>query len=132
MTALDTNILVRFLIGDDAVQAEKVYALLKKAESEKREFFVPLLVIQELIWVLESVYDIARQDILNSIDDLLLMPVLKFEQQTALHQFIHHAQNSKYDLPDLLIAHSVREQGGDTILTFDRKASKYDLFALVA
>jgi len=131
MSALDTNILIRFLVGDDEVQAGKVYALLKQAETEKKELFVPLLVVQELIWVLESVYDIARKDILDSIDDLLLMPVLQFEQQAALHQFIHHARKTNYDLADLLIAHSVREQGGDTTLTFDRKASKYALFTLV-
>jgi predicted nucleic-acid-binding protein len=67
MNAIDTNILVRFLVGDDKIQTRKVYKIFKKAESVKRELFVPLLVIQELIWVLESVYDIARGDILDSI-----------------------------------------------------------------
>jgi predicted nucleic-acid-binding protein len=45
MQGIDTNILIRFLIGDDALQAKKVYTIFKKAESEKNELFVPLLVM---------------------------------------------------------------------------------------
>jgi len=48
MKALDTNILVRFLTNDDAVQAKKVYQLFKNAEAKREHFFVPLLVVLEL------------------------------------------------------------------------------------
>jgi predicted nucleic-acid-binding protein len=36
MKGIDTNILVRFLIGDDEKQAKKVYSIFKKAESDKK------------------------------------------------------------------------------------------------
>jgi len=81
MKGADTNILIRFLIGDDEQQAKKVYDFFKKAESKKSELFVPLLVVLELIWVLESIYGILRTDILDSINELLLMQILKFEHQ---------------------------------------------------
>lgn len=130
MKGIDTNILIRFLVGDDEMQAKTVYNLFKKAESEKNEFFVPLLVILELIWVLESVYAITRAEILDSIRELLLMPILKFEQQAVLQQFIHSAPGNNHDLPDLLIAHSAKAQHCETVLTFDKKASRYNLFEL--
>ena len=79
MKGIDTNILVRFLVGDDEKQAKKVYVMFKKAETEKKELFVPVLVVLELIWVLESAYGISRSEILDSIDSLLLMPIFKFE-----------------------------------------------------
>ena len=46
MKAVDTNILVRFLVGDDALQTEKVYRIFKDAESGVRvklfrEIFLP-------------------------------------------------------------------------------------------
>ena len=131
MRGIDTNILIRFLIADDESQAEKVYKIFKKAESEKDELFVPLLVILELIWVLESVYEISRDEILNAINDLMLMPILNFEQQSILRKFTHAAQGNKHDLSDLLIAHSAISQGCETVITFDKKASKSDLFELV-
>ncbi|MEA1969361.1 MAG: type II toxin-antitoxin system VapC family toxin [Thermodesulfobacteriota bacterium] len=128
MKAIDTNILVRFLIGDDKLQAKKVYTIFKKAESEKKELFVPLLVILEMLWVLESVYEISRREILESISDLLLMSIFKFDQQSALQQFVHSAQGNKYDLSDLLIAHSAKNNGCEAVITFDKKASKFKLF----
>ncbi len=131
MKAIDTNILIRFLTGDDEVQAKKVYLLFKNAESEKKEFFVPLLVILETIWVLESVYEISRHDILDAIRDVLLMPILKFEHQSALQQLVCSAQGNKYDLSDLLIAHSANISGCDSVLTFDKKVSKFELFELM-
>ncbi len=130
MKGIDTNILVRFLIGDDKVQAEIVYKIFKKAESLKDELFVPLLVILELIWVLESVYEISRKEILDSIYDLLLMPILQFEHQSILQQFIQDAKVNSCDLSDLLIAHSAENKGCCSVLTFDKKASKHTLFEL--
>lgn len=131
MQGIDTNILVRFLVGDDEFQAKKVYDLFKQAESSKSELFVPLLVVLELIWVLEAVYEIERKEILDSIADLLMMPILKFEHQTVLQKFILKARDNSYDLSDLLIAHSAQFQGCETVLTFDKKASKYVRFELL-
>ena len=130
MKAIDTNILVPFLIGDDKQQAKKVYNIFKKAESEKDELFVPLLVVLELIWVLESVYEISRADILDSIREFLLLPILRFEHKSVLQQFTLSAQANRYDLADLLIAHSAKMQGCETVLTFDKKVSKFKLFEL--
>jgi predicted nucleic-acid-binding protein len=130
MKGIDTNILVRFLVGDDEQQSKTVYDIFKKAESEKDELFVPLLVVLELIWVLDSVYAISRADILDSIKELLLLPILRFEHKSVLQQFTLSAQANRYDLADLLIAHSAKIQGCETVLTFDKKASKFKLFEL--
>lgn len=130
MKAIDTNILVRFLVGDDELQAKKVYNIFKKVESDKGELFVPLLVVLELIWVLESVYEIPREEIIDSIKELLLLSILSFENLSTIQQFAQNALTTKYDLSDLLIAHAAIEQGCESIITFDKKASKYKLFEL--
>ena len=49
MIALDTNVLARYLLNDDAAQAEAAEALLSSGE----RFFVPLTVWLDLVWVLE-------------------------------------------------------------------------------
>ena len=131
MKGIDTNILVRFLVGDDEIQAQKVYELFKKIESENRSLFVPLPVVLELIWVLESAYEISREEIVDSISDMLLMPILKFEHQSALQQFTYFARKNGDDLSDLLIAFSAKEQGCENVLTFDQKAAKSGLFELI-
>ena len=131
MKALDTNILVRFLVKDDENQSESVYRLFKKAESEKDAFFVPLLVILETVWVLKAVYEISRPDILDAINDILYLPILKFEGQPTLKRFLIDAQENSADLSDVLIACSARMSGCKTVLSFDKKATKFGIFELV-
>jgi len=131
MIALDTNILIRFLVKDDNKQAKLVYKVFKEAEAKQEILFVPLLVVLEVIWVLQSVYKISDKDILEAISELLLMPVLKFEMQQAIQEFIASAENIKLDLSDILIAHSAKLSGCESVLTFDKKASKFKRFKLL-
>ncbi len=128
MKGVDTNVLVRFLVRDDERQAMKVYQLFKTAEVEKTRLFVPLLVVLELIWVLASAYEVSRADILDSLRDLLGMPIFKFEHPSALQQFVFTAQGNTYELSDLLIAHAAKINGCETTLTFDKKVSRFELF----
>ena len=124
MKALDTNVLVRFLVKDEAEQAQQVYSLFKQAESHQQRLFVPILVVLETIWVLQAVYGVDDQDILAVLNDLLLMPVLLFEAQPVLHAFIGAAMGNNFDLADLLIAHSARGHHCESVLTFDKKVAK--------
>ncbi len=82
---------------------------------------MPLLVVLELIWVLESVYGIARAEILDSIKELLLMPILRFEHKPVLQRFTLSAQANRFDLADLLIAHTAKNYGCETVLTSTKR-----------
>ena len=128
MKALDTNVLVRFLVRDDTRQANIVYRTFKEAEESKDALFVPLLVVLEVFWVLESVYDVERSDILDAVHELILMPILKFEAQSVISSAISQARTAGMELSDLLIAHSARSSGCEHVLTFDRQASNSELF----
>ena len=132
MKALDTNILVRFLVKDDKAQARLVLKRIEEAEAKREILFVSELVLLELIWVLESVYEVSRTEILASINDLLQMPVLKIACLNAVHAFLNSARTSTIDLSDLLIGHCARLSGCEAVLTFDKKASKTALFQLLA
>lgn len=131
MKALDTNVLVRFLVKDDDEQARQVYTLFKHAENHQQQLFVPMLVVLETIWVLQAVYKVDDSDILAALNDLLLMPVLVFETPPVLHAFITAATGANFDLADLLIAHSARGLNCESVLTFDKKAAKFGGFELI-
>jgi len=131
MIALDTNVIVRFLVRDDEKQAQTVYARFQRAEAARERFFVPLLVVLETLWVLESAYDLSRGQILASFDDLRRMPILEFEEDQVVQCFLSSARQSTADLPDLLIACSAQASGCDSGITFDKKASKIAFFKLL-
>ena len=131
MKALDTNVLIRFLVVDDEQQADMVRTRFKQAELKQQQLYVPLPVVLEMLWVLASVYAVPRHRILDALQSLLLMPVLSFDNRPALQAFIHSARNGTEDLSDLLIAHAAVEAGCSAVLTFDRKASGFKYFQLL-
>jgi predicted nucleic-acid-binding protein len=132
MKAIDTNILVRFLVNDDPAQAQQVRQLFSAAEQQRETYFVPLLVVLESIWVLESAYQVGRNELIEVLSDLLLLPVLEFEQREAVQAMLQTARNDPLDLPDLLIAKSALRNGCECIFTFDKKAAQSDAFELLA
>lgn len=131
MIALDTNVLIRFLVRDDEKQAQIVYARFKQAESAREALFVPLLVALETIWVLESAYDRSRQDILDAFDDLKSMPILEFEKVQVLQSLLAAGRKSNADLADLLIALTAQSCGCTSGFTFDKKAARFPFFRLL-
>ncbi|TVQ95017.1 MAG: PIN domain-containing protein [Chromatiaceae bacterium] len=74
MIALDTNILVRYLLNDDEAQAEIAEMLLASGKT----CFIPITVWLELVGVLEC-YDCQRQDIAKALRHLLGLPHCKRE-----------------------------------------------------
>lgn len=131
MKALDTNILVRFLVNDDKTQAGRVLNIFRQAERKKERFFVSALVLLELIWVLGAVYDKSRDDIIFALEGLLSMPLLEIERSEALFKTLLEAKKTNLDLADLLIGYCSETSGCATVLTFDKKAAKHRLFQKV-
>lgn len=128
MKALDTNILIRFLVNDDHEQAQKVLSCFEEAEDKKQYYFVSTPVVLEMLWVLRISYNFSKEDVISALEALLAMPVLRFEKAETLFNVIHDGKNSSLDLADILIAYSAKSEGCESILTFDKKAGKHHLF----
>lgn len=122
--ALDTNILVRFVMGDDEAQLKQVLNLFDKAIESGERFFVSSLVMMEFIWVLECFYQIPRARILHTLEKLSDLAILHWEDASLLPHLIDVAQDSRKDLSDLFIAIRNQRSNQYTTLSFDRNASK--------
>ena len=132
MRALDTNVLVRFLVQDDDKQVAIVDQLFSEAEKNKESLYLTSLVVLELMWVLKASYKVERGDILTAVGELLNMPVLKFQDQSALRSFVVEAADNNFDLSDLLIGQIAQAAACENTLTFDKKAAKSDYFKMLA
>lgn len=128
MTALDTNVLVRFLVADDAAQARRVRRLFENAEETGERFLVTLPVLLETTWVLSAVYELGRDDVLRALALASEMPILEFEDHETVQQWLRLGASSRADLPDLLIGLVARARGCETTLTFERGLAATGLF----
>ena len=96
MIALDTNVVVRFLVNDEAAQARRARALI-----EANSVFVPVTVLLETEWVLRGGYRLPRADVVRLLRALLGLPDLSTEdpqriaraKSAALHRPIPVARS---------------------------------------
>jgi predicted nucleic-acid-binding protein len=119
--ALDTNILARLLLQDDAAQHARAKQLLAQA----RDYTAPVTVMLELVWVLEA-NDCSPADIVRGLTLLLGLPNFKPQQAEALHRALENYLKG-FDFADAL--HLALSGAAEQFVTFDRgfvkKAAKH-------
>ena len=131
MIALDTNILVRFLVNDDARQAEAARELLEELTQE-RPGFVCREVSVELAWVLDRAYGFSRHRIATVFEELVATEELRFETADDVIRAADAYRRGGAGFPDRMIAAAARRSGADTLYTFDRRAAQLQGAVLLA
>ena len=113
---VDTNVLVRAVVRDEERQARAAARLLKQAEI----IAVPLPCLCEFVWVLRGVYRFAQQDISAALNALLDAGNVVVNRPAVDAGMA--ALNADGDFADGLIAFEGRWLGGDTFVSFDKRA----------
>ena len=121
---IDTNLLVRFLTEDDPEKARSVGALLGKAGKGEVKIFLPSVVIAELVWVLESFYEMEAPEISELIGAVLNTPGLDTQDKSVLRKALKTYERKRIDFVDAWILEFARERNINTIYTFDKKHFK--------
>ena len=113
---VDTNVLVRAAVVDDAVQAAAAAKLLRNAT----RVAVALPTLCEFVWVLRKVYAIDVGEIAATIRALVDGPAVAVDR-AAVEAGLALLEAGG-DFADGVIAHDGRRLGGDVFASFDRRA----------
>ncbi|MFM7452354.1 MAG: type II toxin-antitoxin system VapC family toxin [Cyanobium sp.] len=111
--ALDTNLLVRLLTGDDPEQARRVAELIDASPA----CFVPITVVLELEWVLRGAYRLERGAVIAALEGLMAIRQVHLEQEDLVRQALAWHQQG-LDFADAL--HLLRSEGCASFATLDR------------
>jgi predicted nucleic-acid-binding protein len=99
----DTNLLVRAAVVDDEGQA----ASARKVMAEADAVIVPIAAVLEFVWVLRRIYRFSRPEVARAVETLIA--------STKVHL-------AGGDFADGVIAAAGAGMGGETFVSFDRKA----------
>jgi len=127
--ALDTNVLVRFLVEDDPAQGRRAKALLQKAIDADEPCFVSDVVVCEVVWVLGTSYRVGRTEIGAILGQLLRARHLAFPSSERLARALAAYEAGRGDFADYLIREWAREGGCEAVMTFDGDLLKEAGFA---
>jgi len=125
MPALDTNVLVRYLIADDKKQFEAAKQFIEEAITNEA-LFIPISVSVELEWVLRSLYEVKKAMIITTFNRLLEAREIEFQEESAIEIALSLYTDNNADFADCLHIASAQTQGRVPLVTFDRKASSVE------
>jgi predicted nucleic-acid-binding protein len=121
MRAIDTNVLVTLVARDDVEQVQAAEDFVAKGA------WVSHLVLAEMIWVLDSVYDLTRDEIATAVEMLLNHRDLTLQDVEVVASALdRYRGRSMVDFSDCLVLEVARKAGHLPLGTFDRHLSKLD------
>jgi predicted nucleic-acid-binding protein len=109
--AVDTNVVVRLLTGDDPRQMERAKKLFASGGT-----FLPNTVVLETEWVLRRLYRLSRAAVADALGRLISLPNVECENEPAVRQALDWSR-SGLDFADAL--HLASSSGARRFATFD-------------
>lgn len=121
MHSVDTNLLVRLVVRDDADQVNAAEAFVAKGA------WVSHRVLAETLWVLDAVYNRSPAQIANAVDRMLNHKELTLQDAEVVALALDHFRSRpSLGFSDCLVLEIARKAGHLPLGTFDRNLAKLD------
>ena len=117
---VDTNVLVRHLIGDPPKLAARATAYLQR----ESEFLVADLIVAETIYVLESFYEVARPEISEAMRALIVMESVNVIDAPLLLRAVEIYECDRLDFAEAYLIASAESTGVMRVASFDRSIDR--------
>ena len=121
MTAfLDTNVLIRHLTGDPPAQARRATAFLERAG----ELLLPDLIVAEVVYVLESYYELERARVADLVRAIIGFPAIAVVDEPLLLRTLEVCELNRLDFAEAYLVANAEASGIQTIASFDREIDR--------
>jgi len=117
---VDTNVLVRHLTGDPPDQAANATRYLAAAD----ELLLADLILAEVVYVLESYYEVARTDVARALRAILAFPAVRVVDDPLLHRAVELYDAHRLDFADAYLVASAESTGVGVVASFDRSIDR--------
>lgn len=122
MIGVDTNILLRAVVADDAAQYKLAHDFFED-RSRDDPAYVCLIVLVEFIWSLRRTYRYPENQVTEAVRRLATASDVFIEKRAIVERALASAGNG-LGLADLLIAFGNIAEGSGRTVTFDKDAAK--------
>ncbi len=121
MIAIDTNVLLRYLVQDEPAQSAIATHILEDVLNPGEPGFVTIVAVLELDWVLRAQFGFSPGIVVETLRGLLESPNLVFEQCAAVESAMSFENG---DLADNILHQTAQANGCTKTVTFDRKFAR--------
>lgn len=131
MPALDTNVLLRYVVQDDPRQARTAQRYIEHCADRDESLFLPTSVILETEWVLRSVYLFSKEDVIDVFVGLLEAREMVFQDEPSFERAIFLYREHNIDFADSLHLATAHTFDQLPLYSFDNKAGRVPGFELL-
>jgi len=131
MIGLDTNILLRLVLKDDAKQYARVLDLFTKKPTAGHPGFINLVVLMEFAWTLRRTFKQSNESIAAAVERLLGVENIVVERSEIVAKALWLSLDKRIDLPDALISCLNEAEGCSKTVTFDEDFARSGAAALL-
>jgi predicted nucleic-acid-binding protein len=131
MKALDTNVLVRYLVQDDPAQSRRAATYIESAAATGEQILIGNIVLCETVWVLDSAYGYSKREIEGAIEKLLQSSTFQFEAKDMIHSAFDDYRSGRFDFADCLIGRIHALSGCEPTATFDAAIRRLSTFQII-
>lgn len=126
--AVDTNVILRFLLGDVQEQSIKAKNIFESAKDGFLEVIIPEPVFQEVVFVLTKVYKMPKAEVITALTLFLDLPGVQtvMPKNVILKAFAFFGQKNNIPWGDALIAATTINAGLSEIYSFDDHFDSFD------
>ncbi len=125
MIGLDTNVLARFLLGDDVRQSAVAKKALQDALANGQRMMICSAMFLELEWVLRSRPDLNKPAVVAMLRQLFELHDLIIDDEAAVEEALQTYENVNVDFAECLFYATYQRRGCSTMMTFDKSAQKH-------
>lgn len=120
---IDTNVIIRFLVGDHAEHLAQSSAIFERVEQGEIEIHILESVLMEVFFVLTKFYKIPKEEVINDLKRILSLDGVVNDDKLILFETLSIIENKNIDFVDALLCAKQRLQGLE-ILSFDNDVKK--------
>ena len=113
---VDTNILVRHLTGDPPDQAARATKFLAAAD----ELLLPDLIVAEVVYVLESFYEVGRRQVAELVRAIISFPPIVVLDSAMLLRALEVYETDRLDFAEGYLVAQAERSGVGEVASFDR------------
>jgi predicted nucleic-acid-binding protein len=117
----DTNFLLRFYLADIPSQASKAKRMVEAAIEGSILLVTDLIVVCEMVWVMDSYYQLEKQEIFEKIINLFETPGIVILNGEILPMALSFYVERDIDFTDAIIGASALKQNVEYVASFDKK-----------
>jgi len=120
MRFVDTNIFLRFLANDDQEKANACEKLFRKAVNGEEFLFTSDLVVAEIVWVLESYYELDKSNVREKLEKILNTPNLDCPNREIIISALAIYDEKNIDFIDAYNAYVLKSKEIDEVYSYDK------------